>query len=49
MRGWLLNKRQNMTDRYDTSHLPENQFQPGFNGLVLRNKLGMSHPKEATP
>lgn len=35
-----------MTDRYDTSHLPEDQHEPGSNGLVLRNKLGIIDPEE---
>lgn len=29
------------TDRYDTSSLPEAQFEPGSQGRVLRNKLGI--------
>jgi len=28
-------------DRYDTFHLPENQYEPGSNGTVLRNKKGI--------
>lgn len=35
-----------MTDRYDTSHLPEDQYEPGSNGTVLRNKLGIIDPEE---
>jgi cell filamentation protein len=35
-----------MTDRYSTSHLPEDQFEPGSNGLVLRNKVGIIDPEE---
>lgn len=32
-------------DRYDVSGLPEVQFEPGSDGLVLRNLLGiMSRP-----
>ena len=31
-----------MTDRYSTSHLPEDQYEPGSNGTVLRNLLGIS-------
>lgn len=27
-------------DRYSTSHLPEDQYEPGSNGTVLRNLLG---------
>lgn len=30
-----------MTDRYATSHLPEDQYEPGSNGTVLRNLLGI--------
>lgn len=30
-----------MPNRYDTTHLPENQYEPGSNGTVLRNKLGI--------
>jgi len=30
-----------MTDRYATSHLTEDQFEPGSNGTVLRNLLGI--------
>jgi cell filamentation protein len=29
-------------DRYDTSHLPEDQYEPGSNGTVLRNLLGIT-------
>lgn len=35
-----------MPNRYDTSHLSENQYEPGSNGLVLRNKLGIIDPEE---
>lgn len=35
-----------MTDRYDTSHLPEDQYEPGSNGTVLRNKRGIVDPAE---
>lgn len=35
-----------MNDRYSTSHIPEDQYEPGSNGLVLRNKLGISDPEE---
>lgn len=31
-----------MTDRYSTSHLPEDQYEPGSNGTVLRNLLGIT-------
>jgi len=30
-----------MTDRYATSHLLEDQYEPGSNGTVLRNLLGI--------
>jgi len=30
-----------MTSRYDTSNLPEDQYEPGSNGAVLRNLLGI--------
>jgi cell filamentation protein len=30
-----------MTSRYDTDHLAENQFEPGSNGRVLENLLGI--------
>ena len=29
-------------DRYDVSHLPETQFEPGSNGLVLKNLNGIT-------
>jgi hypothetical protein len=29
-------------DRYDVSDLPEAQFEPGSNGLVLKNLLGIT-------
>jgi cell filamentation protein len=35
-----------MPDRYDTSGTPEGQFQPGSDGKVLRNKLGIVDPQE---
>lgn len=35
-----------MTDRYDTSHLSEDQYEPGSNETVLRNKLGIIDPDE---
>lgn len=28
-----------MPTRYDTSHIPEDQYEPGSDGLVLRNLL----------
>jgi cell filamentation protein len=30
-----------MTDRYNTSHLIEDQYEPGSRGRVLRNLLGI--------
>lgn len=35
-----------MTDRYDTSNLTEDQFEPGSNGKVLRNMLGITDKTE---
>lgn len=35
-----------MTDRYDTSYLPEDQFEPGSNNTVLRNLLGIKDKVE---
>ncbi|SNB45226.1 Fic family protein [Geobacter sp. DSM 9736] len=35
-----------MTDRYDTSHFLEDQDEPGSNGTVLRNMLGIIDPVE---
>lgn len=35
-----------MIDRYDTSNLIENQFEPGSNGTVLRNLLGIKDKAE---
>lgn len=35
-----------MTDRYDTSRLPEDQYEPGSNGTVLRNLLGITDKAE---
>ena len=35
-----------MSDRYDTSHTLEAQFQPGSDGKVLANKLGIIDPNE---
>lgn len=35
-----------MTDRYDTAHLPEDQYEPGSSGTVLRNALGIIDPEE---
>jgi len=35
-----------MTGRYATSHLPEDQYEPGSNGMVLRNLLGITDPAE---
>ena len=34
------------TQRYKTSHLIEDQFVPGSNDLVLKNKLGITSPDE---
>lgn len=31
-------------DRYETSHLFEDQYEPGSNGMVLRNKNGITDP-----
>ena len=31
-----------MTNRYDTSNLPEDQYEPGSAGTVLRNKRGIA-------
>jgi cell filamentation protein len=36
----------NPSSRYDTSSLPEGQFEPGSRGRVLRNKLGIKSKKE---
>lgn len=33
-----------MSDRYDTSGNPEADFEPGSNGLVLANLLGVTNP-----
>lgn len=35
-----------MTNRYSTSHLPEDQYEPGSNGTVLRNLLGITSKEE---
>lgn len=35
-----------MSNRYDTTHLIENQYEPGANGAVLRNLLGITNPEE---
>jgi cell filamentation protein len=35
-----------MTDRYDTSYLIEDQYEPGSDGKVLRNLLGITDPDE---
>ncbi|MGB4598459.1 MAG: hypothetical protein WBI04_00605 [Trichlorobacter sp.] len=35
-----------MADRYDTSQLLENQYEPGSNGTVLRNLAGIVDPRE---
>lgn len=31
-----------MTDRYTTSHLPEDQYEPGSNNTVLSNRIGIT-------
>ncbi|MBN2427938.1 MAG: Fic family protein [Deltaproteobacteria bacterium] len=36
----------NPTDRYDTSHLAENQNEPGSHGRVLKNLLGIKRKRE---
>lgn len=35
-----------LSDRYTTSHLPEDQYEPGSNGTVLRNLLGIIRREE---
>ena len=35
-----------MTNRYSTSHLPEDQYEPGSDGTVLRNLLGIKDKAE---
>jgi len=35
-----------MKDRYDVSHLPEGQCEPGSRGLVLKNLLGIKNRRE---
>jgi len=35
-----------MPDRYSTSHLLEDQYEPGSDGKVLRNLLGIIDPEE---
>ena len=35
-----------MSDRYDSSGTEESQYQPGSDGLVLRNKLGITNVEE---
>lgn len=35
-----------MTDRYDTSGLPEDQYEPGSDGTVLKNLLGIASKEE---
>ncbi len=34
------------SQRYKTSHLIEDQFEPGSRGRVLRNKLGITSARE---
>lgn len=36
----------NPTDRYDTSSLPKDQYEPGSNGTVLKNLLGITSREE---
>jgi cell filamentation protein len=36
----------NPSDRYDTSSLPEAQFEPGSRGRVLKNLLHITHKRE---
>lgn len=36
----------NTSDRYDSSSLPEAQFEPGSRGRVLKNKLGIKRKRE---
>jgi len=35
-----------MTDRYDTRHTVEGQYQPGFDGTVLLNQQGITQIDE---
>jgi len=35
-----------MSDRYDTSHLIEDRYEPGSDGTVLRNLLGITRKEE---
>jgi cell filamentation protein len=35
-----------MSDRYSTSHLTEDQYEPGSNGTVLRNLLGITSQEQ---
>jgi cell filamentation protein len=35
-----------MADRYDTTNLPEDQYEPGSNGTVLRNLLAITTKEE---
>lgn len=35
-----------MTNRYNTSNLIEDQYEPGSDGKVLRNLLGITSPEE---
>lgn len=34
------------TDRYNTSNLPENQYEPDSDGTVLKNLLGITSKEE---
>ena len=40
------NRPKSKTDRYDTSYLPEAQFEPNSRGRVLKNKLGIKRKRE---
>jgi len=35
-----------MADRYETANLIEDQYEPGSNGTVLRNLLGINTPED---
>jgi cell filamentation protein len=35
-----------MADRYKTSHLIEDQYEPGSDGKVMRNLVGVTNPEE---
>jgi cell filamentation protein len=45
--GWTGGcKGMKKSPRYSTAHLIEDQFEPGSNGKVLKNKLGIKSPEE---